>query len=184
MIGKLGKWGSYAAALLRARTVAQRLTGGRAITRVLSVCYGNIYRSPFAAACLRAQIPVGAGLSVRSAGFHERDGRAVEPGFQRLALERYGIDLAAHRSRTLSADDLDWADLVLIMDGHNYRLMHDRHRRQLGKCIWLGAVCDETPIVIRDPYGTDQNVQAAIADQLFRATQALGARITATAAGP
>lgn len=184
MIGKLGKWGSYTAALLRARTTAQRHTGGRVITRVLSVCYGNIYRSPFAAACLHAQFPAGAGPSVRSAGFHERDGRPVEPGFQQIALERYAIDLAAHRSRTVTADDLDWADLVLIMDGHNYRLMHDRHRNHLGKCIWLGAVCDETPVVIQDPYGTDASVQAVIADQLFRATRALGARITATAARP
>lgn len=178
MLRKLSKWLDYAAARIRARRHAQALLAARPVRRVLVICYGNIYRSPFVAAQLRAA--TGTSLEVRSAGFHAREGRASEPGFIEIA-RGFGIDLSAHRSRLVRGDDLQWADLVLIMDGHNYRLMHHHYPDSLAKTIWLGAVSRKTPILIEDPYKSPPEHQQQIATQLDTASKALLDRIISPA---
>lgn len=170
MLRKLSKWLDYAVARMRARRHAHALLATRPVRRVLVICYGNIYRSPFVAAQLRAA--AGASLEVRSAGFHAREGRASEPGFIEIA-RGFGIDLSAHRSRLVRSDDLHWADIVLIMDGHNYRLMHHHFPEFLAKTFWLGAVSDSTPVLIEDPYKSSADRQRHIAAQLDTAGKAL-----------
>lgn len=180
VIGKLSKWRHYAVAVARARRSAQARLARSTVRRVLVVCYGNIYRSPFVESCLN-DAGRSIGLCVRSAGFHRREGREVEPAFLDLVLVDFGMDLSAHRSRLLTKEDMDWADLVLIMDGHNYRLMHDQHPTYLDKCIWLGAVTSETPVLISDPYGTSPDKQRRIARQLHIACRALATYLNAEA---
>lgn len=177
MIRKLVKWLSYAGARVRARRHARALLAARPVRRVLVVCYGNIYRSPFVAA--RLQAGGGTRLEVRSAGFHAREGRASEPGFIELA-RGLGVDLSTHRSRLIRADDLHWADLVLIMDGHNYRLMHHHYPDALAKTLWLGAVSRNTPILIEDPYRCAPDKQRHIASQLDAACTALLEQLSAS----
>lgn len=177
MLRKLAKWRDYAAARLTARRAASALLDRGGMRKVLVVCYGNIYRSPFAAACLAARSASGSALEVRSAGFHNREGRQVEPDFQEMIRSDYGIDLSAHRSRRLTSGDLEWADFVVIMDGHNYRMLHDGYRQHLAKSLWLGAVSAETPVIIRDPYGLSADTQRAIAGQLDVASRTLLARL-------
>jgi protein-tyrosine phosphatase len=53
-------------------------------------------------------------LEIRSAGTHARHGRSIHPQTA-AALERHRIDSSAFRSRRLSAEDVEWADLVLTM---------------------------------------------------------------------
>lgn len=170
MIRKLVKWLTYAWSRVRARRHAHALLAARPVRRVLVVCYGNIYRSPFVAA--RLQAGGGVLLEVRSAGFHAREGRASEPGFVDIA-RGFGVDLSTHRSRLIRADDLHWADIVLIMDGHNYRLMHHHYPDSLAKTLWLGAVSPHTPILIADPYRFTPDRQRHIACQLDTACKAL-----------
>lgn len=179
MLRKLRKWLDYAAARLRARRNARMLLETAPARRVLVVCYGNIYRSPFVAARLRKE--TGVGLEVRSAGFHSREGRASEPGFVAIARD-FGIDLSEHRSCLIRNEDLDWADLVLIMDGHNYRLMHHHYPQALAKTLWLGAVTAATPVLIEDPYRGSDERQREIANQLETACSALLQRLNAKAA--
>lgn len=173
MIRKLVKWLSYAWCRVRARRHARALLMARPVhqaRRVLVVCYGNIYRSPFVAA--RLQAAAGTRLEIRSAGFHAREGRASEPGFIAIAGD-FGIDLSPHRSRLIRDDDLHWADIVLIMDGHNFRLMHQHYPDALAKTLWLGAVSRNTPILIEDPYRCAPDRQRHIAGQLDTACKAL-----------
>lgn len=170
MFRRLRKWLAYAVARLRARRHAHALLTTRPVRRVLVICYGNIYRSPFVAAQLQAG--AGSALEIRSAGFHDREGRAVESGFIDIA-RGFGIDLSTHRSRLLRSDDLNWADIVLIMDGHNYRLMHHDYPASLAKTFWLGAVTPQTPILIEDPYKSSPDRQRCIALQLDTACRAL-----------
>jgi protein-tyrosine phosphatase len=91
---------------------AQRST----LQSVLFVCEGNIYRSPFAAACLAAfrnehrERP----LRVGSAGFVGPNG--ASPHDAQHAARRYGIDLSAHRSQLLNGGMLvDW-ELIVVME--------------------------------------------------------------------
>lgn len=179
VLRRLRKWLAYAAALVHARRHARTLLKSSPARRVLVVCYGNIYRSPFAAARLHAEM--GAALEIRSAGFHAREGRVSEPGFVAIARD-FGVDLTAHRSRLIRADDMQWADLVLIMDGHNYRLMHHYYPESLAKTLWLGAVTTATPVLIEDPYRGTLERQRAVAKQLDTACTAFLQQINARAA--
>lgn len=176
MVRKLVKWRDYWLSRLRARQTAAALLKHRPLRKILVVCYGNIYRSPFVEACLRNTCAKAQPLEVRSAGFHPREGRSVKASFQEIA-QTFNVDLAPHRSRCLRRDDLDWADLVLIMDGHNYRLMHQRYHSYLSKCVWLGAVSTATPIVIKDPYRQPLHIQQRIARQMHAACAALSDRL-------
>jgi protein-tyrosine-phosphatase len=88
-------------------------------TKVLVVCGGNTCRSPMAegmAASLArtAGIPDGC-ISVASAGVSAYDG---EPASQNAvaAMAELGIDISAHRSRRLTPELIDDADLVLTME--------------------------------------------------------------------
>lgn len=125
---------------------------------VLTVCLGNICRSPMAAAVLRDRV-TRAGLAERvdvaSAG---TSGWHVGQGADRRAaatLRRHGYD-ATHTVRQLTADDLATHDLVLVADRSNLTDANDLARtpteaarialfRSFDRCAPAGA---EIP----DPY--------------------------------
>lgn len=184
MRNRLVKWLDYAVARIRARRTSKNYLGSHSVHNILVVCYGNIYRSPFVDACLRGlSAEFGRSLDVRSAGFYNKEGRQVDGGFQEHVRSSYGIDLSQHRSRRLTQADLQWADLVLIMDGHNYRIMHHDYPDYLQKCIWLGAIATETPVIISDPYKKAQGVQQRVSRELYLACRALMDRIRVAGGG-
>ncbi|WP_308192542.1 hypothetical protein [Microbacterium sp. Au-Mic1] len=83
---------------------------------VLTVCTGNICRSPLAESLLRTRLAE-LDLRVHSAGTHGMVGHAMTDPAQKLAHDR-GVDAgvtAAHRARLLTEPLLDDADLVLTM---------------------------------------------------------------------
>lgn len=144
------------------------------IRRVLVVCYGNIYRSAFVGAyLLQRSIP---GLEVRSAGLHPIDGRSVPD--RHVDMSRlYGVDLNAHRSAVLTSKDLAWADLIVLMDRHNWQelIVRGADRERL---VWLGTL-DGGAIEIRDPYVLDNER----AKQTVARLAACSARLTASLVG-
>jgi protein-tyrosine phosphatase len=86
---------------------------------VLTVCLGNICRSPTAAACIReAAQAAGLDVSVRSAG--TGDWHVGEPPDPRMcsAAAAVGLELEG-TARQLRVEDLAQADLVLAMDRDN-----------------------------------------------------------------
>lgn len=131
-----------------ARVAAEaRLRVGTAVSRVLVVCYGNIYRSPLFAEILRAQAPR---LEVRSAGFHPRTGRESPSSYVTRCAAR-GVDLGAHRSALTAAADVAWADTIVCMDRHNWSAL-DLMGADVAKIVWAGALT-EGDVEIPDPYG-------------------------------
>ena len=85
--------------------------------RVLHVCTANICRSPMAERLMREGLRQRWGgdpadVVVESAGTSGFAGRCMEPGSV-LALAGYGLDGADFRARTLSAEHVAAADLVL-----------------------------------------------------------------------
>lgn len=83
---------------------------------ILTVCTGNICRSPLAALILQRQL-AGVGAAVASAGTRGLDGAAMPTEAQRLAREA-GVkseDAAHHRSRFLTEQMLESPVLVLGM---------------------------------------------------------------------
>ena len=134
-------------ALLRARTQSNTAIKASCVRRVLVLCYGNIYRSPLVKKCLDREL---AGrVDTRSAGFHPVSGRPSPVRHVQMCAE-LGLDLSAHQSSIVTGGDLAWADVIVIMDRHNWQ-----RARQLGapsgKIVWLGAFA-RGAIEIEDPF--------------------------------
>ena len=88
--------------------------------RILFVCTGNICRSPVAEALLRHRLSaLGVPARVRSAGLLESGNPASASGVEILAGR--GLDIAGHRSTTMSAAILGEADLLLGMARQHVR---------------------------------------------------------------
>ncbi len=90
------------------------------IKRVLVVCLGNICRSPMGEGVLR-NAAKGLNMDFDSAGtqgYHTGDApdpRAVQ------CMKDHGIDIAHLAARKFSARDFESFDLILTMDGQNFR---------------------------------------------------------------
>ena len=90
--------------------------------RVLTVCLGNICRSPLAHGLLQREVERrGLDWEVDSAGtgdYHVGD--PPDPRSVATARAR-GIDISHQRARQLTPDDLARYDHVLVMDASNYQ---------------------------------------------------------------
>jgi protein-tyrosine phosphatase len=87
---------------------------------VLVLCTGNTCRSPMAQALLgRRLVAMGCAAAVHSAGTLG----AGEPARLEAVsvMASFGIDISAHRSRRVTAEDLDRADLTLGMAREHVR---------------------------------------------------------------
>ena len=106
---------------------------------VLTVCVGNVCRSPVAEAFLRHLCP---NLHVGSAGFSAPEGRSASSHMVNFAAED-GIDLSLHRASRLSKANADRYDLILVMEDTHLkeiavRLPHLRARSML-MTQWIGG---------------------------------------------
>lgn len=130
------------------------------------VCYGNIYRSAFVASYLRESLP--SSVDVRGAGFHKVADRPAPPRHVQMS-EKFGVSLVEHRSRTISREDVEWADTIILMDRHNWDgLSGMRAARQ--KLVWLGAMTDG-PVEISDPYELDDATAERIVQRMHRSCE-------------
>lgn len=123
--------------------------------RVLFVCMGNICRSPLAAAALRFRaLEEGIAVEVDSAGTHGyhvgegADPRAVEAG------RRRGYDLAAHRARQVSAQELAGYQIVVAMDRSNLERLRRLAPRQtqIRLALMLEFAPETGEVEVPDPY--------------------------------
>lgn len=121
--------------------------------RILTLCLGNICRSPFAEHYLRLSamqkgLPM---LVVESAGFLHHDGRATPTRFVEL-VKPHGVDLSHHRAQRVQREQIDAADLILVMDVQNLRAFHDEFPDAVGKTFLIGALAKSHSPEIPDPY--------------------------------
>jgi protein-tyrosine phosphatase len=144
----VGRLEAYAALLCARRTTARNLNSSA--RKVLVVCYGNIYRSAFLGAYLADKAQ--GRFEVRSSGFHKKSGRPSPERHVAMSRE-VGVDLSAHQSNSLVVADVQWADVIVAMDRHNWHAL-----RQLGapaeKIVWAGALTSGS-VEINDPYEMD-----------------------------
>lgn len=110
--------------------------------QVLVICYGNVCRSPFAAAALRrALAPLGA--VVASAGLVGHSARA--PDHARTAARKWGVSLDAHEAKGLSPELLRSSDLLVVMDVPQQRALRERYGVPQRKIVLLGDF-DSEPV--------------------------------------
>ncbi len=123
---------------------------------VLVVCRGNICRSPFGAQYLERLLrDASPALRVVSGGFLG-PGRRPPPDAMRAAME-LGVDLSWHLSRTLDAHMMRNADVVLVMEPVQARVLARGYPDRRSHILHLGDF-DPAPIdrrAIEDPYSKD-----------------------------
>lgn len=104
--------------------------------RVLFVCTANICRSPFMQAYARAALPSG-DVEFSSAGTH---GFVDCPMSEEMATEagHWGLDVRSFRSRPLTPDLLDEADLVLTAEHRHRQFILDDWAHTFRKVLLLG----------------------------------------------
>lgn len=131
---------------------------GSAPRTIVTVCHGNILRSPYAEALLKrpavaARVP---GLTVSSAGLHAFPGKGADPRGVTVAEEQ-GIDMHGHRATLLDAQIVAGADLLLVMDHLNAAEIVSRYPHAAAKVVLLGSFDAARPRdpEIPDPYMGD-----------------------------
>ena len=116
---------------------------------ILTVCTGNICRSPLAAAMLSKQLSGATGsASVRSAGIGALVGHPAEETVMKIAAES-GLDLGAHRAVQLDDELTRWAALILVMEPHHLDAVLALDPTARGKTFLLGHWSSKE---IADPY--------------------------------
>ncbi|TXS41710.1 low molecular weight phosphotyrosine protein phosphatase [Streptomyces sp. uw30] len=115
--------------------------------RILTVCYGNICRSPLAAAVL-TQLG-GDTVEVRSAGI--RDKWTGKPAHLTMAeaAAPHGYDLSRHRARQVDRDLMHWADTILAMGASNLAALHELADEDTARRLALYLGDRDVP----DPFG-------------------------------
>lgn len=165
----------------RVRRRAVKLQPNLARTRsILVLCHGNINRSAVAGARLRMAIEdLGLPVQVRSAGFVEDANRPTGER-SRAAAMRLGIDLTAHRSSVVTAEQLSEPGLILVMDARNVIQLVRLNREAAGRMIPLGAFAGfGESVAIEDPYGMEAQVFLDTYRRIIRCADELAAQLAA-----
>jgi protein-tyrosine phosphatase len=156
----------------RRRKAVEALRGRPRPKSLLAMCHGNICRSPIAAALLGRELaPLGIG--VQSAGFIGFNRPA--PAEAMAAAERHNVDLTNHRSRLVTADLVRSADLIVVMDPTQRRLLCERFGRRPTDVILLGDF-DPAPVemrTIRDPVEESREVFDQVYERIARCVREL-----------
>ncbi len=132
------------------------------INTVVTVCTGNICRSPMAAFALAERCP---DASVTSAGLHalKGSGMAAESA---AAAHAFGIKTGAHTARQFTSKIGTEADLILVMESHHRDEIMRRWPQLTGKTFLLGHF--ENGQQIPDPYKMGQAMHLRAAELILK----------------
>jgi protein-tyrosine-phosphatase len=153
---------------LRIRPISFAVRQGT-VESVLFLCLGNIYRSAFAEALLR-QAMAGCQKKVRVVsaglwpGLEKTDGRRPPEQAQKIAAE-FGVSLENHVAKPVTAQMVDEATVIFVMDYHNEASLVHRFPAVRNKVYLVGGSDRRWPratIEITDPYSrSDDEVRAS-----------------------
>ena len=115
---------------------------------ILTICVGNICRSPVAEAMLKDRLP---GRKVWSAGLHAVVGHAAEATACAIA-KLHGLDLSSHRAQQVAGWMCSHADLVLVMEASHQQELEKLYPTARGKIRRLGEFGAPGGFNIADPY--------------------------------
>ena len=149
------------------------------MTDILFICTGNICRSPMAEGLMAQALPSAQRdrWEIASAGTHGLEGNRAEPHAVR-AMRSFDIDISGHRARQVSADMIDRAKWVLVMEKTHQRWL-ERHLKIQTPEIYRLTDFTEHPMVrdIPDPYGGSLQTYLYCADLIRQCIQEFTAHL-------
>ena len=151
---------------------------------ILIVCTGNICRSPMAAGLLRERLNednARRDWRVISAGTWASQGRPAS-AYAIAEMEERGIDIRSHRSRPVTEELMNQADLVLVMTSSHAEALSVAFPEQAHKVYQLSEMAGQT-YDISDPYGGTRLEYSYIAQELEQLIDAGYERLVALAEG-
>ncbi|MFL9998164.1 low molecular weight protein-tyrosine-phosphatase [Paraburkholderia sediminicola] len=104
------------------------------IRTVLTVCVGNVCRSPMAEGLLRRSLPA---ATITSAGIGALSGQPAASHAIEL-LHESDIDISGHRARQISEWMCRQADLILVMETEHKHMIERLFASTRGKLFTLG----------------------------------------------
>jgi protein-tyrosine phosphatase len=124
--------------------------------KIMTVCTGNICRSPLAEAELRHYLP--SDFTVCSSGLHAVVGAPAQETVSRIATKR-GLDLSRHKGTQITEELALENDLILVMTPDHKMELETRFPAARGRVFLLGKwEVGE----IQDPYGGTETLYASV----------------------
>ena len=121
---------------------------------VLFICTGNICRSPMAEGLMWRKLAREGrvrDVQVSSAGVWTMDGRPASE-YSVLEMQERGIDISEHRSRMLTENMVQNADLILTMEHHHKEVIQNESPGCADRVLTLAEVAGRLGDV-EDPIG-------------------------------
>jgi protein-tyrosine-phosphatase len=159
---KMADWQIKRRLLQHHRSLLRRLKAAGGPSKIVFLCYGNICRSPLAAALAKQRL---SGVAIDSAGFHEQTSRNCPQKILRIG-NSFGIDLSGHCSARITGEQLANADLVIAMDLENLNRLSQEFPEMVDRTTLLGLFGTPETLVIADPYLADEAVANRICAQV------------------
>ncbi len=133
--------------------------------KILFVCTGNTCRSAMAAALMNdIAVKNDLDILIDSAGvFAEIGAPATDEAI--AAMRKYGIDLSLHRTKPLTTELIDMADIILTMTSAHKQLIYNIAPNKIFTLLeYAGDDGD-----ISDPYGGDNDDYERTAAEIYDA---------------
>jgi protein-tyrosine phosphatase len=150
---------------------------------LLFICFGNIMRSPMAAALLEQRVARrNLKVTVRSAGTNATEGRRAEPRAI-AAAPAHGVSLEHHEASPVTEEAMRWADVVFVMDYRNEVELVRRFPWAEDKVVMLGAFGRGRNLdgSIPDPYTEDEATLAGCYVRIVAAVDAVAEQLVVEA---
>ena len=149
---------------------------------VLFVCTGNISRSFLAETLLRNEVEQlkADNISVSSAGLFAYPGKPPDPKILDY-LSKTGIPVRGHEARQITKQDVDWANLILVMEKEHANMIEKLWPEVKGKVELLGQLISggQNPDDIVDPFGRSPYHYRLAQSQITLAVKSLATRLAA-----
>lgn len=148
--------------------------------RILFICSGNTCRSPLAEAIARRVLPsrLGFDVEVLSAGTSAFVGGPVSQNSLDIA-EVHGIDLSHHRSRPLTPELVDAADLIVAMGVAHRECVGEIDPDSLECTFLLTNFSDQHDGDIPDPIGAGRETYEQTYLMISECVEAMATKLRA-----